>query len=193
MPEVNAISTQQLKRLQTLYSQLASSDAAAKTREQRLLWASLLCNRTIASFSELTADEAKRAIDLLEKSIPEDARQRYKLQSGARRARKRRMDHERARRHGIDGRYDGEEFRDAPQLAQGVDLEVIESYSARLGWSRETFDAWLRSPRSPLRPSKSIRTVRDANRVRWALVHMLKARGLWLEKNSNPLPVASGQ
>ncbi len=67
-------------------------------------------------------------------------------------------------------------------MAESFDLEVIESYYARLGWSRETFDGWLRSPRSPLGRNKSqpkITTVAQANRVRWALKRMLQKKGLW--------------
>ena len=45
----------------------------------------------------------------------------------------------------------------------------------------EQFEAWLRSPRSPLgrKSNPQIRTVAEANSVRWALIKMLKARGLW--------------
>lgn len=167
------ISPEQLKRLQTLYSQFAaaSTDPRTRSREERLLWASLIVGRQVESFSELTVEEAKRAIDSLQKTL------------GPKR-KKPRMDRERALRHGKDGRYDST-FQDAPQMAEGFDLEVIESYYARLGWSRETFDNWLRSPRSPLGRNKSqprITTVAQANKVRWALKRMLQQKGLWAEK-----------
>jgi hypothetical protein len=170
MTDARPISAEQLKRLQTLYSQLAatSADPRTKTRQERLLWASLICNREIASFSKLTAEEAKRAIDSLQKKLkPKKPRQR--------------MDRDRARRHGVDGRSDGKEFSSAPEMATAYDLEVIEGYYARLSWSRETFDSWLRSPRSPLgrKSQPQIRTVAEANRVRWALVRMLKKAGRW--------------
>ena len=172
MNDSNSISPEQLKRLQTLYSQFAaaSTDPRTRTREERLLWASLICNRTIGSFSELTVEEAKRAIDSLQKALGPQRK-------------KPRMGRDRALRHGKDGRYDST-FQNAPQMAESFDLEVIESYYARLGWSRETFDNWLRSPRSPLgkKSQPRIATVAQANRVRWALKRMLQSRDLWEER-----------
>ena len=98
------------------------------------------------------------------------------------------MDRDAAERHAKDGRWDGEKFRPTPQLASAFDLGNIEKYYGRLGWDRETFDRWLRSPRSPLgRHSRpQIRTVAQANRVRWALKKMLKARGLWAAEPAQP-------
>ena len=166
------ISAVQLKRLQTLYSQFAAASAAPRTRarEERLLWVSLIVGHTVTSFSGLSTAEANTAIARLSKDVPQQQRRSPKP-----------MDRAQAERHAKDGRWDGEEFRAAPQLASAYDLEHIEQYYRRLGWERETFDAWLRSPRSPLgrysRPQ--IRTVAQANRVRWALKRMLQKRGLW--------------
>ena len=72
MPTTNAISPQELKRLQTLYSQLAaaSPDPRTRSREERLLWASLIVGRTVASFSELTSEEANTAIARLQRCQP---------------------------------------------------------------------------------------------------------------------------
>jgi hypothetical protein len=170
------ISTEQLKRLQTLYSQLAatSNDPRTKGREERLRWASILCNRDVLSFGELTREEAKRAIDTLQRH----------LGSGSRKPReKRRMSRDQALRYGKDGRHDSS-FEDAPQMASALDLETIEKYYTRLSWSRAQFDGWLRSPRSPLgkRSNPQISTTADANRVRWALKKMLQQRGLWMER-----------
>lgn len=169
------ISTEQLKRLQTLYSQLAatSNDPRTKTREERLRWASILCNRDVQSFGDLTREEAKRAIDTLQRH----------LGTGSSRPKKRRTDRDQALRYGKDGRHDSS-FEDAPQLASALDLETIEKYYTRLDWSRAQFDGWLRSPRSPLgkRSNPQINTIADANRVRWALKKMLQSRGLWMEK-----------
>jgi hypothetical protein len=174
MLSANSISPQQLKRLQTLYSQFAaaSPDPRTRSREERLLWASLIVGRTVASFGELTQDEAKTAIDRLQKDVPQKKRGTKP------------MDREQSERHAKDGRWDGEKFVPAPQLASDFDLENIRKYSQRLGWDRDTFDRWLRSPRSPLgrRSQPQIRTVAQANRVRWALMKMLKAKGLWAEK-----------
>ena len=185
---MSELTTMQLKRLQTLYSQVAAGDALAKTREQRLMWAGLVANRAIASFSELTEDEAKTCIERLQAALNE--RQPAVKRSYRRRKKMRTQiaDRERAARHGKDGRHDST-FAEQPQLAGRYDLDVIEGYVARLGWSRAQFDGWLGSARSPLKPraaspepqaeAAQIRTVAEANRVRWALVKMLKGRKLW--------------
>lgn len=172
MAEANPISREQLKRLQMLYSQFAaaSPDPRTRSREERLLWVSLIVGREVGSFRELTSAEAKTAIDRLQKDVP-----------GARGKRPRRkMDRESAQRHATDGRYDSS-FRDAPRLAEAYDVEQIENYYHRLGWSRETFELWLRSPRSPLgrKSQPQILTVAHANQVRWALKRMLQKKGLW--------------
>ena len=178
MSEAQPIPAQQLKRLQTLYSQFAaaSPDPRTRSREERLLWASLIVGRAVASFSELTSEEAATAIARLQTDTPKTKR------------RPKPMDREAAERHAKDGRWDGEKFRLTPQLASAFDLENIVKYYGRLGWDRETFDAWLRSPRSPLgRHSRpQIRTVTQANRVRWGLKKMLKARGLWAAEPPQP-------
>jgi hypothetical protein len=61
---ISPISAEQLKRLQTLYSQFAagSADPRAGSREERLRWASHVIGRPVASFSELTSEEAVTAI-----------------------------------------------------------------------------------------------------------------------------------
>lgn len=178
MSEGHPITALQLKRLQTLYSQLAaaSADPRTRTREERLLWASLVVGRKVESFSELTGAEANTAIARLQKDTPQTKR------------RPKPMERDAAERHAKDGRWDGGEFRQSPQMASAFDLENIERYYHRLGWDRATFDAWLRSPRSPLgRHSRpQIRTVAQANRVRWALKKMLKARGLWTAVQRSP-------
>jgi hypothetical protein len=180
MSEARPITAQQLKRLQTLYSQFAASspDPRTSSREERLLWASLIVGRTVASFSELSSAEANTAIARLQKDTPQA------------KARPKQMDRDAAERHAKDGRWDGEKFRPTPQLASAFDLENIAKYYGRLGWDRETFDRWLRSPRSPLgrRSQPQIRTVAQANRVRWALKKMLKARGLWAAEPPQPAP-----
>jgi hypothetical protein len=176
-----SITAQQLKRLQTLYSQFAaaSPDPRTRSREERLLWASLVVGRQVASFGELSSEEANTAIARLDKDVPQKKRRRAKP-----------MGRDAGERHAKDGRWDGEKFVPTPQLASAVDLENIEQYYHRLGWDRDTFDRWLRSPRSPLgrRSQPKIVTVAQANRVRWALKKMLQNKGLWLEK---PLARAS--
>jgi hypothetical protein len=101
-------------------------------------------------------------------------------------AARKRLDRDQARRAGLDGRKDGEEYSAAPQLASAIDLETIDNYYTRLGWDRSRFDAWLRSPRSPLKhkSAPTISTVADANRVRWALKGMLQHAGVWMKRKS---------
>jgi len=177
MSETNPIAPEQLKRLQTLYSRFAAAagDARVRTRQERLLWASFVINRRVESFSELTGEEADTCIERLKEDIP-----------GRKRRPRKPMDRDRALRHGKDGRYDST-FANAPALAGAYDLEQIEQYYHRLGWGRDTFDAWLRSPRSPLgrRSRPQVRTVAEANRVRWALKRMLQKRGLWEEHRAS--------
>jgi hypothetical protein len=119
--------------------------------------------------------EAATAIEQLNKTVPTSKRRSRKP-----------MDRERAQRHGTDGRRDSS-FSDAPQLVEAYDVQQIEDYYRRLGWARETFDAWLRSPRSPLgrRSQPKIRTVADANRVRWGLKRILQRKGLWEERRAS--------
>lgn len=176
-----ALQSGQLVALQTLWSQYArrSLDVpAAGDRAARLDWAEKNIGRRIASFKDLTKGEAIMLIDLLRVALGQ-APGKKKRPGGLR--------GDDARRAGLDGRKDGDQFD--PKLASAEDLTTIESFYLRLGWTRVQFDAWLRSGRSPLArkineqriaPSDpQVRTVRDANRVRWALKGMLAARGLW--------------
>lgn len=165
------INPAQLKRLQTLYSQLARHTQQGADRAARLEWAQGFVGRALSSFRELTADEARRLIDAAQG------------QTGTKYPSRKRMDRDAADRHGRDGRRDGGEFKAAPQMVSAEDLAVIERFYARLGWTRDRFDAWLRSPSSPLKKSDpAIRTKADANRVRWALKGMLHDAGLWEER-----------
>ena len=89
---------------------------------------------------------------------------------------------EQARRAGLDGRKDvAHEFNNAPQLVSAQDIEQVQSFVQRLGWSQAQFEVWLGSRRSPFgnRADKRIRTSADANQVRWALKRMLMRAGKW--------------
>lgn len=165
------ISKSQLRRLQTLYGQLAAHAVEGSDRASRLGWASDQVGRTIGSFSELTSDEARRLIDGLQGQL------------GVRAPATKRLKSDTAHRAGTDGRR-GSPYSDQPQLVAPADLDVITSFYMRLGWTREQFDAWLSSSRSPLkgRAHPRIVTLADANRVRWALKGMLQNRGLWTER-----------
>lgn len=169
------ITKAQLGRLQTLYAQLARHEIGmGLSREERIAWASLRLRKEVSSFSDLTADDAGWLIDQIQTQLGVKAPAKPR----------KRLDRDQARRAGKDGRHDGQEFASAPQIASAADLATIESYYARLGWERAQFDAWLRSPRSPLKhkAAPSIATVADANRVRWALKGMLQHAGKWEQR-----------
>jgi hypothetical protein len=165
-----SITNAQLGRLQTLYSQFARHEIdVGISREERIAWASLRLRKPVTSFRDLSGSDAGFLIDVLQGSLGVKA----PLKSRPKRAQ--------ARRAGLDGRHDGQEFSNAPQIASAADLARIEGAYARLGWERSQFDAWLRSPRSPLKhkAAPSIVTVADANHVWWALKGMLQRAGKW--------------
>ncbi|ACO34437.1 MULTISPECIES: hypothetical protein [Acidobacterium] len=165
------ITSPQMKRLQVLFSQVARRTQIENTRDERLLWATEGIGRKVESFKDLTADEARRLIDAAQAQL------NYRAPLKQRRSR---AD---ADRRGRDGRRDGKDLADQPQIASAQDIEQIEEMYQRLGWTRERFDAWLRSIRSPLKSrDRAIRTTADANKVRWALKGMLQAAGLWQDR-----------
>jgi hypothetical protein len=169
---MQTINPKQLRRLQTLYGQLAAHAQQGVDRTARLNWASEHAGRKIGSFKDLTFEEGKRLIDGLQGQL------------GLHAPRRRPMRRDQARRAGLDGRHDGQEFAKAPQMVTPADLATIESYYNRLGWTRAQFDAWLHSSRSPLRnrTEPKIDTLAKANQVRWALKGMLVQRGLWRDQ-----------
>jgi hypothetical protein len=179
------ITKPQLGRLQTLFSQFSHHEIGVGTsREERLGWASLRLRKPVSSFSDLTADDAGWLIDQIQTQLGVKAPAKPR----------KRLDRDQARRAGIDGRHDGQEFSSAPEMASSADLATIESYYARLGWERAQFDAWMRSSRSPLKhkAAPSIATVADANRVRWALKGMLQHAGKWEDRGSQRQVSADG-
>jgi hypothetical protein len=171
------ITKKQLGRLQTLYAQFARREIGiGQSREERLAWATQRLRKPIESFRDLSSADAAFLIDGLHESlgIPVGAKPRPRL------------DRDQARRAGVDGRRDSQEFASAPQLASAADLEVIDNYSARLGWTWAQLEVWLRSPRSPLKhkSAPTITTSADANRVRWALKQMLVRAGKWQRREA---------
>jgi hypothetical protein len=166
-----AITKDQLKRLQVLYSQFARHTDQATSREARIQWASELVQRPIASFTALTMHDARHLIDTLQGQL------------GVKAPAKKRLRREAAHRAGTDGRRNSP-YGSAPQMVSAEDLAVLEDYYTRLGWNRAQFDGWLSSSRSPLsnRARPVIATLADANRVRWALKGMLQHAGLWEER-----------
>jgi hypothetical protein len=160
------ISKGQLRRLQTLYGQLARHTQEGSDRAARIAWAEQLVGRLIASFSDLTAAEARRLIDTVQGQLGVNAPQQR------RRRGRPRLDRDAAHRAGTEGRRDD----DSKQITMAGPAEFarIQYALEQLGWNQAQLDAWLRSPRSPLKKSSpKIHTLGDANRVWWALKRML--------------------
>ena len=160
------ISAAQLTRLQTLYSKFAAGDLGVDvhSREARLAWAARNLGRTIESFRDLTRAEAQSLISVLQVSlgIPETR--------PARRPRSRAA----ARAAGIEGRRGAE--LEPSTIATAADLALVDRELQKLGWTQERFQAWLRSPSSPLRrqANPQIRTLGDVNKVLWPLKKMAR-------------------
>lgn len=171
VPNPRLINPRQLRRLQTLYGQLAAHAQEGNDRAARLQWASDLVGRAIGSFSDLTAEEAHQLIDGLQGQM------HMKFPA-------KRLDRDEARRAGTEGRSKGDPYATQPRIVSAKSLAVIENFYARLGWTRAQFDSWLASPTSPLKKKATpkIATEADANRVRWALKGMLQHRGLWEDR-----------
>jgi hypothetical protein len=166
----------QLTRVQILYGQFAARSLdAGTTREARIAWASEQLGRKIASFSELSKDDATKLIDILQGGLGI---------APTKPSRRPRRDDKAA---GTEGRHDG--AANIKTMATAEDVERIQNALQRLGWSVAQYEAWLRSARSPLarkvgktRIAPTVITLRtryETNRVWWALKGMLTARGLW--------------
>ena len=163
------ISAPQLRALQTLFGMYARHSLDTQgvdVRSERLAWASEKVARHIASFTELSADEAQRLIDDLKQALGQQIK----------RAPRRLRDRVAARAAGTHGRRN---FKaDVEIMASGEDVEAVDRLRERLGMSREDFQTWLASRKSPLgRRGTGLRTVGDCNRVRWALKSMLRRAG----------------
>ena len=167
------ITKPQLARLQVLYGQLAAHEIGLSAdRESRLRWASERLQREIASFKQISLDEANFLIDSVQQEL------------GVKVAPRKRPGAAQARRAGLDGRNDGEEYSATPQIATTDDLARIQRMLDQLGWQQETFRTFLESARSPLakRGDKTIRTTADANKVWWALKRIARRKGLWRKR-----------
>lgn len=171
------ISPAQLTRLQTSWHQYARRTVlAGDERSERLSWAASVIGRSVDSFKDLTMVEGKKLIKAINGAlgIPETRRRRISNDQGAHAA-------------GTEGRRGSEST--SVTLVSAEDLGDIYDMVSRLGWDENRFNAWLRSQSSPLAkklggarvaPSDpTIRTLYQANRVRWALKGMLKRAGKW--------------
>ena len=176
----HSISDGQMKRLQVLYGQLCAHTQQPATREARIGWAQMLVQRPIASFKDLTLSEAQHLIDTAQ----------GQLGIAATRPPRRRLDRDAAHKAGTEGRR-GNSSNEIT-LATAEDLDRVIYVRDLLGWSQAQLDAWLRSPRSPLsnRENPQIRTLKQANRVYWALKGMASRQGKWQPKAP---PTAAGE
>jgi hypothetical protein len=158
------ITKAQTVKLQVLYGQLASRDLSLhKSKESRLAWATELLQKPVVSFTKLTSDEARRLINSAcgALGIPFAAPKPY--------------DRTKARRRALDGRHDGQEFADQPQIVSAAALAEIATLYAELGMDKARFDAFMQSRLSPLGAGKwQIRTAADANKVRFGLLGMIR-------------------
>ncbi|MBZ5703259.1 MAG: hypothetical protein LAN84_15610 [Acidobacteriia bacterium] len=154
------ITGRQLIRLQVLWGLFcAQARLDAKDRGARLGWVAGAVGRQIGSFRELTAAEAKTAIDAIQKHLPPEL------------LRRKRPPRRLAQAYGTAGRRgrDDKEMR----FADAETWRLLDGLLAKLGWTRERLDAFLRSSKSPVR-NGVIRTLGEANRVIWALKGMLR-------------------
>jgi hypothetical protein len=168
------ITKPQLARLQTLYGQLAAHEIGVGVgRQARLDWATERLHKPVSSFSVLGADDAGFLIDQIQQAL------------GVKMPAKRRLNRDQARRAGLDGRKDGQEYSDSPQMATQQDIARIHGMCQQLDWTEETLRRFLESDRSPLakRGDKTIRTTADANKVWWALKRIARQKGLWRKKS----------
>ncbi len=174
----SAITRAQLSALSTLYSQwhARTVDAAADLRAARLAWAAETLGRKVSSFKELTSVEAFRLINVLKGSLGQAISDRPR--------RSRIRTREAAQAAATAGRRGSQTA--VMYMVSADDLARIENAIERLGWTRDRFDAWLRSSSSPLasKTDPQIRTLADANRVWWGLKSLLKKAGYWRSADS---------
>ncbi len=170
----------QIVALHTLFSAWHSHtiEATADVRAARLSWASESLGYRVSSFSTLTADEARRLIDILKGLCGQPV--------GEPRPWRRVPARDRAHEAGTAGRKG---VRSAViHLVSPDDLARIDDALQRLGWSQDRFGAWLQSSSSPLHVhgegKPAIRTVAEANRVFWALKAMMIRAGVWQTKKA---------
>lgn len=170
----NPANREQVVALQTLYAMWARHvlEAGSDPRVARLAWASENVGRQIASFSDLDRNEARQLIDRLKGSMGQPLTPQPKPWRHIR-------SRERAQAAGTEGRRDADSA--LIQMASPDDRARIDQALYRLGWTRDRYEAWLRSASSPLKEKNSttIRTVGEANKVWWALKNMLKRSGNW--------------
>lgn len=171
------ITREQMIALQSLYSKWRTHELPgdADRRAARVAWASQNVGHPIASFLDLSSEEALSLIDALKGTLGQPTAQQphpwRKIRS-----------RDRAQSAGTAGRKDAD--ASFVQMASADDLARIDEALRRLGWSKDRYAAWLRSSVSPLpsNVSGTIRTVAEANKVWWALKGMLRRSARWYPK-----------
>jgi hypothetical protein len=167
----NSISAAQLKKLQTLWGHWwklhwAEESGVANdvdhSRAARLRYLSDCLKRPIASAKELSRDEAEGAIKGLAAALPNHLN-----------TKKKRLSRDRAQELGTAGRK-GVKATGPESLVGEDEIRHIQDLLEQLGWNRARLDEFLRSRYSPLGRGGQIRTVANANRVRWALKRILE-------------------
>lgn len=159
---VSPITGRQMKRLQTLWGLFArQAHLDAKDREARIGWVAGAVGRQIVSFKELSSKEAETAIDAMQKHLPAEL-----LKRGARPSRRT------AHAYGTAGRKSAHKSTEV-RMADAATLQLLSNLVFALGWTRERFDAFLRSPKSPVK-SGAVRTLGEANKIIWVLKSLLR-------------------
>lgn len=156
------ITGRQMKRLQTLWGLFArQAHLDVKDREARIGWVAGAVGRQIVSFKELSSKEAEMAIDAVQKHLPPEL-----LKRAARPSRRT------AHAYGTAGRKSAHKTSQV-RMVDGPTLELLSKLKARLGWNQEKFDAFMRSPRCPVK-SGAVRTLDEANKIIWVLKGFLR-------------------
>jgi hypothetical protein len=165
------ITSGQRTRLQVLYAQYARKSLdASPSREDRLSWAAAQAGRQIDSFSDLTADEARRLIDGLQAELGVKAPA----------APRPRLDRRAAHNAGTAGRHD--QTSAEITLASAADHARIKRVMVLMGWDGASLRKFLGSTSSPLAGRMEVRTLADANKLWWALKRIAKKKGMWKEE-----------
>jgi hypothetical protein len=170
---MSLLTAPQRTRLQTLYAQWERHglDCPGSSREQRVAWAAAEIRRPIASFSDLTMDEAKRLIDILQNAVGRKfpAKKRKRVQTT----------HDRQKK-GTEGRHD--QVHNEATMAGPSEFEMLRRDLDALGWTQHRLEAYLSSNSSPLKGRTQVRTLGDANQLHWALKRILQRQSTRQEK-----------
>jgi hypothetical protein len=179
------ITKRQMTALLTLWGiyQRTSLNVIGDGRKERLEFAGVYLHKCVKSYRDLSFADAQDLIRILKTAVGQA--------DNPRRSRGRMRDRDRAHDAGTHGRRGYN--RNHEVLVSAEDLARIAGAIARLGWTPERLQAWLRSRSSPLRGRMEIRTLADANKIWWALKNQLVSKGLWTpDDDVAPAPSPAG-